>query len=63
MIISLIKSKFQLKQFQKEYIWDGCFLMLLFWNSEHPYIQIVYESFISENFLICKLVRTSRDNK
>ena len=26
-------------------------------------IQIVYQSFISGNLLICKLVHTSRDNK
>ena len=37
--------------------------MLLFWNSELLYIQIVYQSFISRNILICKLVHTSRDNK
>ena len=52
MIISLIKSKFLLKQFQKEQIWDGCFLILLFWNSEPPYIRIVYQSFINGNILI-----------
>ena len=28
-----------------------------------PYIQIVYQSFIGGNLLICKLVNTSRDNK
>ena len=32
-------------------------------NAEPPYIQIMYQSFISENLLICKLVHTSRDNK
>ena len=37
--------------------------MLLFWNSEPPYIQIVYESFINGDIFICKLVHTSRDNK
>ena len=63
MIITLIISKFLLKQFQRESIWGGCFLILLFWNSEPPYIQIVYQSFISENLLICKLVHTSGDNK
>ena len=45
MIISLIKSKFLLKQFQKEQMWDGCFLMLLLSNLELPYIQIVHQKF------------------
>ena len=63
MIISLIKSKFLLKQFQKEYLWGRCFLILLFWNLVPPYIQVVYQSFISGNLLICKLVHTFRDNK
>ena len=63
MIISLIISKFLLKQFQNEQIWVGCILILLFWNSELSYIQIVYESFISGNLLIWKLAHISRDNK
>ena len=63
MIISLIKSKFLLKQFQKEQMWDVCFLMLLLSNLELPYIQIVHQSFASGNLLICKLVDTSRDNR
>ena len=37
--------------------------MLLFWNSEPSYIQVVYQSFISGDLLICNLVLTSRDNK
>ena len=49
MIISLIKTKFLLKQFQKEYIWDGCFLILLLWSVKLPYVQIVYQSFTNEN--------------
>ena len=36
---------------------------IVIWSPEPSYIQIVYESFISENFLICKLVHTFRDNK
>ena len=49
MIISLIKTKFLLKQFQKEYIWDGYFFILLLWSLNPPYVQIVYQSFTSEN--------------
>ena len=41
--------------------------MGVFWycyfGIQNPYIQIVYESFISGNLLICKLVHTSHDNK
>ena len=36
--------------------------MLLFWNLERRYIQIVYESFINGHILNCKLVHISRDN-
>ena len=39
------------------------FLILLIGNSEPSYIQIVYQSFIRGNILICKFVHTSRDNK
>ena len=65
MIISLIKSKFLLKQFKKKnkYLWDECFLILLLWKSEPRYIQIVYQNFISGNLLIYKLVHTSRGNR
>ena len=63
MIISLIISEFLLEQFQKEQIWVGCFLILLFWNSEPSYVQIAHESFISGNLLIWKLGDISRDNK
>ena len=63
MIISLIKIEFILKQFQKEQVWGGCFLILLLCNSKPPYIQIVYKSFISGIPLIYELVHSSRDNK
>ena len=63
MIISLIKSKFLLKQFQKEKIWDVCFSILLLWESEPLYIQILYQNFISRNLLIYKLVHTSGGNR
>ena len=50
MIISLVESRFKLlKEFQKEYIWDGCFLILLLWSVKLPYVQIVYQSFTNEN--------------
>ena len=42
MIISLIKSKILLKQFQKEYIWDRGFLILLLWSLKPLYVQVVY---------------------
>ena len=54
MIISLIKSKFFLKEFQKEQI----FMRWVLLN-----IEIVYQNFISGNLLIYKLVHTSRGNR
>ena len=64
MIISLINSKFLLKQFQKnKCLWDGCFSIFLLWKSEPAHIQIVYQNFFSGNFLIYKLVHTSRGNR
>ena len=63
MIIILVKSKFLLKQFQKDYIWDGCFLILLLWSVKPLYVQIVYKASLAKIFLICKLVHTSRDKQ
>ena len=57
-IYNTLESNFKKNKYE-----TGFFLILLFWNSESPYIQIVYENFISGNHLICKLVHTSRDNK
>ena len=54
MIISLIKSKFFLKEFQKEQI----FMRWVLLN-----IEIVYQNFISGNLLIYKLVHTFRGNR
>ena len=63
MIISLIKSKYLLKPFHKELMFMSWgFLVLLLWNSEPPYIQIIYQNFISGNLWICKLIHISLAN-
>ena len=36
---------------------------IVIWKSEPPYIQIVYQNFISGNLLIYELVRTSPGNR
>ena len=61
MIISLVKIRFLLKLFQKEYIWDGCFLILLLWRLNPRTFKLCIKALLAKIFLICKLVHTSRD--
>ena len=64
MIFILIKSKFLLKQFQKEQILMRCVLFsIVTLEIKTPCIQITYQSFISGKLLISKVVHTSRSNR
>ena len=63
MIVSIIKSKFVLKQFLKGINMRWVLFDIVILEFRTPVHSIVHQSFISGNLLICKLVHTSGDNK